>query len=88
MIHSVFSGPVLPPCAPLHLWSLWNQAADTSQKNLEKELAAFLSMLKNESLPESKTFITIIVVSYLRNAWNPVDMNHSRVQIISIIKQI
>ncbi|MED6234168.1 hypothetical protein ATANTOWER_023588 [Ataeniobius toweri] len=37
------------------------QAAEVSQKKLEKEVAAFLSMLKNDGLSERKTcYFTII----------------------------
>lgn len=46
-----------------------NQAADTSRKKLEKEVAAFLSMLKNDSVAESKIFIicyfSVIYVLFL-----------------------
>lgn len=42
------------------LSSLCNQAAEASQKKLEKEVAAFLSMLKNDGLAESKTCYFIV----------------------------
>lgn len=69
MIRSVFAGLethlFLPACAAfVHLHSpvisLWNQAAATGQKKLEQEVAAFLSMLKNDGLAESKTCVLIV----------------------------
>lgn len=42
------------------LSSLCHQAAEASRKKLEEEMAAFLSMLKDDGLAESKTSYLII----------------------------
>lgn len=71
MSRSVFSELVLPPHAALvHVRSprfcLNDQAAEVNQKNLEKEVAAFLSMLQNDELSESKTcYFTLNRVFFL-----------------------
>lgn len=60
--------------AHLHLShvSLTHQAAEVSQKKLEQEVAAFLSMLKNDGLSERKTYyFTLTPVSFCHFSSEP-----------------
>lgn len=51
---------LLPPCTAFvsssdASVSLWQQAAEESQRRLQREVTAFLSLVKNDALLQSKT---------------------------------